>query len=285
MARLEKERKRMWVPSLAGAALLICLSYSARGGTSHWTPPDMVDIPKGEFVMGSSPFELERISSEAPQHRVLIKPFRMSRYLVTFADWDECLADGGCNGYKPADAGWGRGDRPVMNVSWNDAQSYIAWLNSKVLGRPSTGSGDGPYRLPTEAEWEYAARAGTTTRYYWGNDIGMGNADCDGCSTQWDGDRTAPAAAFHPNPWGVVGMAGNVQQWTADCWNDDYSDAPEDGTKARTTGNCGRHVVRGGSWRDNPGNLRSAYRDWFGTARRETYIGFRVASDASPSSR
>jgi formylglycine-generating enzyme required for sulfatase activity len=259
--------------------MLLGLAGVAAWGAAPGPLPEMVPLPAGRVMIGSSPFELERVSTEGPQHQVTVKAFQMSRYPITFAEWDQCLAEGGCNKYQPSDSGWGRGERPVINISWNDAQSYIAWLNAKVLGRPSTGSGDGPYRLPTEAEWEYAARAGTTTRYYWGNDIGMGHANCDGCSTQWDGDRTAPVSAFHPNPWNLYGMAGNVMQWTADCWSDDYTDAPKEGEKPSTAGNCSRHVVRGGSWRDNPASLRSAYRDWYGTGRRENYLGFRVASD------
>ncbi len=131
--------------------------------------------------------------------------FAIGKFAVTFDEWDACVAGGGCGGYQPPDNSWGRGNRPVINVSWNDAQTYIQWLSHK------TGKS---YRLPSEEEWEIAARAGTTTEYYWGNDVGHNNANCDGCGSEWDNRKTAPVGSFKPNAFGLYDMMGNVWQWT-----------------------------------------------------------------------
>jgi formylglycine-generating enzyme required for sulfatase activity len=235
---------------------------------------EMVVIPSGSFTMGSPASEKERFDDEGPQHPVTVMAFALGKYDVTFAQWDACVADGGCNAYRPSDQGWGRGNRPVINVSWDDARSYVAWLNRKA--GIATGSGSGPYRLPSEAEWEYAARAGTVTSRYWGDVIGRGNADCDGCGSQWDDKQTAPVGSFPSNAWGLYDMLGNVWQWTADCWNENYTGAPSDGS-AWTTGNCGWRVVRGGSWSLNPRYLRSAVRDGNDTGNRLNFAGFRLA--------
>ena len=169
----------------------------------------MIVIPAGEFMMGSPATEEGRYSNEGPQHKVTIaKPFAVSKFDVTFADWDACVSVGGCP--QLGDSSFGRGTRPVINVNWNDAQQYVAWL-SKMTGQP--------YRLLTEAEWEYAARAGATTAYYWGDEIGVGNANCNGCGSQWDGRETAPVGSFKPNAFGLYDMAGNVVQWVQDCYH------------------------------------------------------------------
>ena len=160
----------------------------------------------------------------------------------------------------------------MINVGWDDAQLYVQWLSEQ------TGHA---YRLPTEAEWEYAARAGTTTAYSWGNDIGRNLANCDGCGSQWDEDRTAPVGSFPANAFGLHDMHGNVWEWVLDCWNDTYSGAPTDGS-AWLSGNCGRRVLRGGSWVSYPRNLRSAYRDWYPPGIRNYIIGFRVARTLTP---
>ena len=144
----------------------------------------------------------------------------------------------------------------MINVSWDDTQQYVAWL-SRMTGQP--------YRLLTEAEWEYAARAGTTTAYYWGDEIGKGNANCDGCGSQWDFKQTAPIGSFAPNAFGLYDMAGNVNQWVQDCYHDDYNGAPIDGS-AWTSEDCSRRVVRGGSWYYSPLSLRSAIRNWLAVA-------------------
>ena len=175
-------------------------------------------------------------------------------------------------GYRPDDEGWGRDNRPVINVSWEDAQSYVKWLSEQ------TGHA---YRLPTEAEWEYAARAGTTTAYSWGNDVGRNLANCDGCGSQWDEDRTAPVGSFPPNAFGLHDMHGNVREWVEDCWNASYSGAPTDGSAWRS-GDCGNRVFRSGDWLWFSGSLRSADRDSNAPGYRSNGNGFRVARTFTP---
>jgi formylglycine-generating enzyme required for sulfatase activity len=230
--------------------------------------PEMIVVPVGSFMMGSPPTEKGREAREGPQHTVRFsKPFAVSKYLVTFADWDACVTVGGCNDYKPNDTGWGRGQRPVINVSWNDAQQYVAWL-SKVTGKA--------YRLLSESEYEYATRAGTTTAYPWGNDIGKNNANCNGCGSQWDAKQTAPVGSFAPNRFDLYDMVGNVFEWTEDCVHDNYNGAPMDGSAWSTDGDCGNRLVRGGSWLSDPDYLRSADRIWLTSDRRDSGLGFRV---------
>ena len=202
-----------------------------------------------------------------PVRRVTVAAFRLGKYEVTFAQWDACVAAGGCNGYSPHDGDWGRGDRPVINVSWHDVQSFIYWLNSK------TGRG---FRLPTEAEWEYAARADGTTKYNRGNDIALANCQNIHCGDSWE--FTAPVGSFQANAWGLHDMHGNVWEWVQDCWNDSYEGAPTDGS-AWTSGDCGRRVIRGDSWNSYARHLRTAIR--YGTSRTNRYnvIGFRLAQD------
>jgi formylglycine-generating enzyme required for sulfatase activity len=189
---------------------------------------------------------------------------------VTFNDWDACLSVGGCP--RTTDSGFGRDTRPVINVTWDDAQQYVAWF-SKMTGKP--------YRLLTEAEWEYAARAGTTTPYFWGDEIGKGNANCNGCGNQWDNRQTAPFGSFKPNAFGLYDMAGNVWQWLQDCYQDNYNEAPMDGS-ARTSGDCSRRVVRGGSYSTVPRLLRSAGRIGSPSDNRSGNVGFRVGRTLTP---
>ena len=227
--------------------------------------PQMVYIPTGAFRMGD--IQGGGDSDEKPVHRVSVKAFLMSATEVTFAEWDACVAAGGCS-HKPSDQGWGRVSRPVINVSWKDiTDQYIPWLNKK------TGA---QYRLPTEAEWEYGARAGSETKYSWGNSIGNNKANCDGCGSRWDYSKTAPVASFTANAFGLYDMHGNVWEWTQDCWNGSYKGAPGDGS-AWLSGECGRRVLRGGSWYDNPKFLRSANRNWSTPDNRTFYHGFRLA--------
>jgi formylglycine-generating enzyme required for sulfatase activity len=233
--------------------------------------PEMVVVPAGEFMMGSPANEEGRLVNEGPQHRVTIaRPFAVSKFEVTFADWAACVSVGGCP--HVSDSGFERGTRPVINVSWNEAQQYGAWF-SKMTGRP--------YRLLTEAEWEYAARAGSTTAYFWGEQIGKGNANCNDCGSQWDSRQASPVGSFKPNAFGLYDMAGNVWQWVQDCTHDNYNGAPTDGS-AWTIGDCGRRVVRGGSWGNVPQYLRSASRDWYGAADRDFHIGFRLGRTLTP---
>ena len=163
----------------------------------------------------------------------------------------------------------GRGDRPIINVSWDDVQSFIDWLNRKTGGN---------YRLPTEAEWEYAARAGSSTKYSWGNDIGSNRANCQNihCGDSWE--FTAPVGSFPANAWGLHDMHGNVNEWVQDCRNYDYEGAPTDGS-AWTSGDCSQRVIRGGSWDSSAWFLRSAHRGWDGRTFHIFSIGFRLAQD------
>ena len=211
--------------------------------------PEMVRISAGSFRMGCVS-GLQCDGDELKVRTVRIsQPFELSKYEVTFAQWDVCVESGGCNRYVPDDNGWGRGNRPVINVSEQDAQAYVSWL--------SEGTGH-EYRLPSEPEWEYAARAGSTTTYSWGNSIGINRANCDGCGSQWDDSQTAPVGSFLPNAWGLYDMHGNVWERT------------------------GSGVLRGGSWNFNPRYLRSANRFWDSTGLRFNLIGFRVARTLTP---
>jgi formylglycine-generating enzyme required for sulfatase activity len=227
--------------------------------------PEMIVIPAGAFTMGSPTTEQGRYANEDPQHAVTIaKPFAVAKFDVTFADWDACVSVGACP--KAPDSGFGRDTKPVINVAWDDAQTYVAWL-SKMTGQP--------YRLLTEAEWEYAARAGTTTAYYWGDDIGKGNANCNGCGSQWDNQQTSPVGSFKPNAFGLYDMAGNVWQLVQDCYHGNYDGAPTDGS-SWTSGDCSNRVVRGGSWSNDPQDLRSANRNRVTSGGRGSGLGFRV---------
>ncbi len=232
--------------------------------------PEMVVIPPGSFQMGSPSGEEGRWDDEGPQHRVTIdQPFAVGRYEVTFAEWDACVSAGNC-AHRPEDEGWGRGDRPVVNVSWPDAQEYVAWLSRETGPR---------YRLLTEAEWEYAARAGTRSRYWWGDQIGRDNANCDGCDSRWEAEQTAPVGSFAPNRFGLYDMLGNVWEWTADCWHGSYFDAPSQAVAWEGPDGCSR-VLRGGSWADNPTVVRAAVRNEEGVGLRNGAVGFRVARTA-----
>ena len=236
--------------------------------------PEMVVVPAGSFKMGSPATEPGRSAEEGPQHMITIaRPFAVGRFEVTFDEWDACVADGGCKGYKPSDEGWGRGRRPVINVSWDDAIAYIDWLSKK------TGK---PYRLLSGAEYEYAMRAGTQTVYPWGNTVGTNNANCHACGSKWDAKQTAPVGSFAANGFGLYDMTGNVREWTEDCYHDTYSGAPTDGSAWIEGGNCYHRVVRGGSFLLAPAFLRSASRYWFASDYRLRYLGFRVARTLAP---
>ena len=228
---------------------------------------EMVKIPGGSFRMGDLSGEGHH-NGERPVHVVTVSPFRMGKYEVTFLQWDACVADGGCS-YRPGDKGWGRGRRPVIHVSWDDIQEFIAWLNHK------TGGG---YRLPTESEWEYAARARSGSKYSWGDRIGDNRANCKSCGSRWDGKRTAPVGSFRANAWGLHDMHGNVWEWVEDCWNDSYRGAPDDGS-AWLNGDCSRRVMRGGSWFNNSWSMRSSNRGRFFRSYRSNNLGFRLARD------
>ena len=231
------------------------------------TCPQMVVVPGGTFLMGAADDDPEGYWTERPQHRVMVPSFAVGKHEVTFAEWDACVNGGRCHGYRPDDEGWGRGQRSVMFVSWEDAQAYVAWL-SEVTGES--------YRLLSEAEWEYVARAGTTTRYWWGDEIGENRANCRECGSQWDNDQTAPVGSFAPNPFGLYDVHGNVWEWVEDCWHGGYADAPSDG-RTWESEDCYERVLRGGSWGSKPRNLLSAERTRIDTDLRNVFIGFRIA--------
>jgi formylglycine-generating enzyme required for sulfatase activity len=248
--------------------------------------------------MGSPENEHGRFDAEGPQHSVSVRSFALAKYDVTQQEFLTFLR---ASGYQPKpcdpllDMSWrsphpglayspGLVDlprQPAVCLSWYDAQTYVAWLNDKVRDRalPSKGD-DGPYRLPSEAEWEYAARAGTTTARWWGDSVGVGNANCHGCGSTWDNQLIAPAGSFGPNPFGLYDILGNVWQWTSDCWNENYAGAPKDGS-TWTAGNCGKRVMRGGSWSNSPVFVRSATRSSGDPGGQDfdyaSYVGFRVA--------
>jgi formylglycine-generating enzyme required for sulfatase activity len=229
--------------------------------------PEMIVVPARRFTMGSP--QDQGTASEHPPHDVtIVKPFAVSKFELTFDDWDACAAHGDCAAHVD-DNGWGRGRQPAINVNWDDAQTYVKWL-SRITGRP--------YRLLSEAEYEYVARAGTETTYPWGDvkPDGKAKANCNGCGGQWDGKQTAPVGSFAANGFGLDDMVGNVWEWTEDCWNESYQGAPADGS-AWTSGDCNTRVVRGGSWLFNPDYLRSAFRVGIPTVLRVNALGFRVA--------
>ena len=214
------------------------------------------------------------LKTEAPAHEVTIAaPFLVSKHQVTFAQWDTCVAFGGCRGYYPKDEGWGRGSRPVINVSWHDAHSYVRWL-SEEAGEE--------YRLLSEAEWEYAARAGSTTKYSWGREIGGNRACCKGCGSPWDTKkRTAPVGSFVANAFGLHDMHGNVWEWVEDYWHDDYRGAPVDGSSWLDWDNSLR-IFRGGSWQEPASFQRSSMRFHTNPTFRSSIVGFRIARSARP---
>ncbi|MBT6830501.1 MAG: formylglycine-generating enzyme family protein [Rhodospirillaceae bacterium] len=236
--------------------------------------PEMVVVPAGAFMMGSPESEVERNGDEGPLHKVAVRQrFAIGKYEVTITEWDACVAAGGCNAYRPSDMGWGRGERPVINVSYEDAKAYTTWLSGK------TGQA---YRLPSEAEWEYAARAGTATSFHFGGTIRIDQANYVGIQAYGSGERsgyrkqTVPVGSFPPNAFGLHDMHGNVYEWVEDCWNDSYANAPSD-ANVWTAGDCRIRVLRGGSWHDEPGNVRSASRFSLKSEGWNSYGGFRIA--------
>jgi formylglycine-generating enzyme required for sulfatase activity len=297
----------------AGAMLLVlCLLSVAMPAASHaGAPADrefkechhcplMVGIPAGRFPMGSPASEKGRFDSEGPCHEVTVKAFAIGKYPVTSAEFLAFLKD---SGYQPVPCnptlgmGWqspggGRasppydGDLPrwpAVCLNWQDANAYTAWLNEQARKeRPASARASGPYRLPTEAEWEYAARAGTTTARWWGDDIGVAHANCNGCGSEWDNRLYAEVDSFAPNPFGLYGMLGNAWEWTEDCWHQSYDGAPTDGS-AWVAPDCGEHVIRGGSWHNLPVFVRSAARARSGRDTGDNdysgLAGFRVARD------
>ncbi len=235
--------------------------------------PTMVKLPAGSFRMGD--LNDNNQSNEKPVHSVTLPAFAVSKTEITFAQYGRCISVGECNPGK-GDEGWGRGSRPVINVNWNDAKRYANWLRKKT---------NKPYRLLTEAEWEYAARAGSSTKYPWGSQASREYANygseqcCDGLAQGRDRwVNTSPAGSFPPNNFGLHDMLGNVWEWVEDCYQDNYDGASPNG-RAQTSGNCEYRVMRGGAWDFVPMSLRPAVRLFDRPTSRIDNLGFRVAQD------
>lgn len=265
----------MWGKFVLLTAVIV-VAYSMVYSEQSIPMPEMVVIPAGSFRMGCGEGDCQ--DSEKPIHEVQVASFALSKYEVTFEEYD-AFADA-TGRERPNDEGWGRGNRPVINVYWEDAVAYAKWLSEQV--------GEN-YRLPNEAEWEYAARAGTTTRYSWGDSISINRANCYDCGSEWDNKHTAPVGSFSSNRWGVHDMHGNVWEWVQDCWNGNYEGAPTDGS-AWENEKEERRVLRGGSWMNWSGNLQYSRRraedstdTWndihrgLVTKYRSASVGFRVA--------
>ena len=245
--------------------------------------PEMVVVPPGSFMMGSPETEEGREYDEGPQHEVTIDyAFAVGVYEVTFEAWDACVRGGGCGGYEPDDWDWGRERRPVIEVHWEDAWQYADWLTE------TTGE---EYRLLSEAEWEYVARAGTTTARYWGETDreqcryangydASGHAEYEfergmvGCRDRQA--KTAPVGTYPPNGFGLHDVLGNVSEWVDDCLNGSYEGAPTNGS-SWYEGSCAYRIRRGGSWRQSPSELRAAHRGGYPADFRNFSLGFRVA--------
>lgn len=245
--------------------------------------PELVALPAGSFIMGAAQGDPEKNESEGPPHRVNVPPVLMGRYPVTFDEWEACVRDKGCPD-TPDDAGWGRGRRPVIDISWEDAQRYVGWLSRRTGKR---------YRLPSEAEWEYAARAGADSARFWGEDSGRACRFANVYDTSarrsmratWlphacdDGFvNTAPVGSFQPNAFGLYDVVGNVWQWTADCWEDDYSGASGE-ARARDTRGCAFRTMRGGSFMSDPPRARVTSRMRNDPQDKDINIGLRIARD------
>jgi serine/threonine-protein kinase len=236
--------------------------------------PEMVVVPGGTFLMGSPAAEYGRQDNEGPRREVTVRMFAIGASEVSFDDWQACVDQGGC-AFVPADQGWGRGARPVINVSLEDAQAYARWLSATT---------DEWYRLPSEAEWEYAARAGSQTSFPSGPCLADWQANFDAsrsfgaCPTGDSIGQTAPVASYPPNAFGLHDLHGNVREWVADCWNPDYRGAPVDGSPWMN-GDCGRAVLRGGAWSDPAILVRSASRTRPSGAFHNDRTGFRVVRE------
>ena len=201
-------------------------------------------------------------ASEKPIHRVTIKPFAISKFPVTVREWNACVAAKGCS-YTPT----GKDDAPVTNLSWTDARQFVEWL-SNVTQKP--------FRLPTESEWEYAARGGTSSKFWWGDRLQAAMANCKGCNEPYESSQPLKVGSFKPNPFGLYDMGGNIHQWVSDCWHKNYLGAPLDGS-AWMDNDCPSHVIRSGSWKNDPSYVRSSSRDHYDSSVRYPTHGLRVA--------
>lgn len=272
-----KERAEKRKAEREAAKAAAALAARSVGPVSAGSSPmgiDMVVINPGVGKLGSPDFEKKRQRFENPQRDTLINyQFEVSKYEITFDQWGQCIKDGGCAGHKPDDNGWGRGQRPVINVSYDDAQKFISWLNGK------TGE---TYRLLSEVEWEYVARAGQDAPFGAGFDISAKQANFDGKAPYGAGEKgpylrkTEPVGKYEPNAFGVYDMHGNVYEWVEDCWNADHSGAIVDGSP-RTDGDCKFRVMKGGSWVTHGYQTRAAARIRYVTNYRYDDYGIRLA--------
>jgi formylglycine-generating enzyme required for sulfatase activity len=219
--------------------------------------PEMSALPGGSFPMGSN----DEIS-EKPVHHVSVKPFAIGKFPVSVREWNECAAAKRC-----AVVATGKDDAPAANISWSDARQYAAWLADTTRKA---------YRLPTEAEWEYAARGGTQTKYWWGDQVQSGMANCKNCADVAVAEQPSKIGGFKPNPFGLYDMGGGVDQWVEDCWHKNYQGAPTDGS-AWVESQCSMHVIRSGSWRNDVRYVRPSNRDGYDTEVRYPTHGLRVA--------
>ncbi|WP_246135525.1 formylglycine-generating enzyme family protein [Pararhodospirillum oryzae] len=224
----------------------------------------MIPLRPGSFVMGSA---TGRKESGPPLAVTLSRPFALARTETTFDEWQACVDDGACAGGQD-DHGWGRGTRPVMNVSWDDAVAYTRWLSRRTGWL---------YRLPSEAEWEYAARAGTTSAWWFGETLGPRQVNCRHCTTDpWDNRGTAPVATYPANPWGFFDMNGNLWEWVADCWTPTLLGHAPDGHAVTQASDCAARAMRGGAWYYIPALSRSEARARTLGAVGSYVVGFRV---------
>ncbi|CAG9174825.1 Hercynine oxygenase [Cupriavidus laharis] len=235
-------------------------------GEIHDCPacPVLVSLPAGSFTMGSNASD----PAEKPPHHVTIsQPFAIGRYEVTVEQWNACVDTGGCD--RIATVANSAKTAPIRDVSWDDAQQYVGWL-SKTTGKT--------YRLPTEAEWEYAARGGTASAFWWGDQMRKGTANCKDCGDPWSQDAPANVGSFAANPFGLYDVNGSVWEWVSDCWHSSYKNAPTDG-RSWDEASCGARVIRGGSWREGTSYMVSSTRFKYSASVRQSQNGFRVARD------
>jgi formylglycine-generating enzyme required for sulfatase activity/class 3 adenylate cyclase len=244
-------------PAVKQGAPLPQAASPATPPASSAREPEMSALRGGSFAMGGN-----EDSSERPIHQVTIKPFAISKYPVTVREWNECAAAKAC-----AFVATGKDDAPVTNVSWNDVKQYVVWLADAARK---------PYRLPSEAEWEYAARGGTQTKYWWGDQLQSGMVNCKDCTDVAVSEQPVKVGSFKPNPFGLYDMGGSVDQWVEDCWHKNYQGAPADGSPW-AEGECASHVLRSGSWKNDARYVRPANRNHYDTNVRYPTHGFRVA--------
>jgi formylglycine-generating enzyme required for sulfatase activity len=244
-------------PSVLSGTLTAAQSREPWRDCADDSCPWLVSLPAGTFKMGAPESEPGFSTEEGPQHPVRVRAFAIGRHEVTFAQWDACVAAGGCPA-QPLDEGWGRGQRPAIHIKWDMAQQYVQWLSRKTGKR---------YRLPSEAEWEYAVRAGTTTPFGLGERVNpdqvnmAGGFTYNGSSKGIDRQRTVPVGSLPANPWGLHEVHGNVWEWVLDCWHEDYRGAPTNGSAwIKGCSQQDRHVLRGGGWYDTAKFARSAFR-------------------------